>query len=63
MPDEFSKRLLDHSEAKHPLALERIRIAKRRIQSILDRETVAHQKTLEQKISDQGPTPLRVDHH
>jgi hypothetical protein len=43
--------------------LQRILIAKRRIQSILDRDTVCHQKTLEQKISEQGPRPLRVDPH
>lgn len=35
----------------------------RRVQSVLDRETVSHQKTLEQKISDQGPNHLRVDPH
>jgi hypothetical protein len=34
-----------------------------RVQSILDREIVAHQKTLEQKIAEQGPKPMRVDPH
>lgn len=34
-----------------------------RLPNVLERETVAHQKTLEQKISDQGPSPLRVDPH
>jgi hypothetical protein len=62
MPD-FSPKLLAHPEAKSPRALERIVIAKRRIQSILDRDTAAHQKTLEQKIAEQGPKPMRVDPH
>jgi hypothetical protein len=44
-------------------AVGRISVAKRRIQSILDRDTVAHQKTLEQKIAEQGPKPMRVDPH
>lgn len=43
--------------------LERVALAKARILSVLDRETVAHQKTLEQKIADQGPSPQRVDPH
>jgi hypothetical protein len=60
---DFSQTLLGRPVAKNARALERIGIAKRRIQSILDRETVSHQKTLEQKISEQGPTPLRVDPH
>ena len=44
-------------------ALERIHLAKRRIQSILDTHVTAHQRTLEQKIADQGPTNQRVDPH
>lgn len=59
----FSANTLKHPEAKNPAALERIGIAKSRIQNILDRAIVAHPRTLEQKISDQGPTPLRVDPH
>lgn len=59
----FSKALLDRPIAKVPKALERIAIAKERIQLILDRETVAHEKTLEQKIADQGPAGRRVDPH
>jgi len=59
----FSPRLLQNPEARNKAALERIELAKRRIQSVLDRETVANQRTLEQKISDQGPNPLRVDPH
>jgi hypothetical protein len=65
MPDRasFSAKLLAHAVARNDAALDRITIAKNRIQSILDREIVAHQKTLEQKISEQGPDPLRVDPH
>jgi len=65
VPDnpQFSEWLLHHADAKNPKALARIPIAKRRIQSILDRETVCHQKTLEQKIAEQGPTGQRVDPH
>jgi hypothetical protein len=59
----FSAKLLDRPEAKSAEALKRVDIAKNRVQSILDRERVSHQKTLEQKISDQGPNPLRVDPH
>lgn len=59
----FSEWLLSQRDAKNPQALERIGLAKRRIQSILDRETAACQKTLEQKISDQGPIDQRVDPH
>lgn len=59
----FSQWLLNGRIAKSAAALERIAIAKNRILSILDRETVAHEKTLEQKISDQGPYNQRVDPH
>jgi hypothetical protein len=59
----FSKALLDHPVAKNRAALARVELAKKRIQSILDRETVAHERTLEQKISDQGPIGQRVDPH
>ncbi len=62
-PPQFSKKVLDHPTAANAEARERITIAKRRIQSILDREVVAHQKTLEQKISEQGPRPQRADPH
>lgn len=60
---EFSKKLLNSEEARSEAALLRVSIAKKRIQSILDRDTVAHQKTLEQKIAEQGPRPQRVDPH
>ncbi|WP_426268123.1 hypothetical protein [Sphingomonas sp. LHG3443-2] len=59
----FSEKLLSRPEARSADALKRISIAKNRIQSVLDRERVAHQKTLEQKISDQGPVGMRVDPH
>lgn len=65
MPDRttFSGALLARPIAKSDAALDRITTAKKRIQSVLDRDTVAHQKTLEKKIADQGPTPQRVDPH
>jgi hypothetical protein len=44
-------------------ALLAIALAKKRVQSILDRDTVAHQQTLEQKIAEQGPEQQRVDPH
>jgi len=59
----FSEKLRGKPEAKNADALKRIEVAKARVQSVLDRERVAHQKTLEQKISDQGPTGKRVDPH
>lgn len=59
----FSQKLLERPEARNADALSRVETAKKRIQSVLDRERVAHQKTLEQKISDQGPTGMRVDPH
>lgn len=59
----FSSWLENRWDAKNPQAAERIRIAMARLPNVLERETVAHQKTLEQKISDQGPSPLRVDPH
>ena len=59
----FSDELLKRRIAKNQRALERIGIAKERILSILDRETVAHEKTLEQKIAEQGPEGQRVDPH
>jgi len=60
---QFSQKTLESPEAKSAGALERIALAKTRIQNILDREVAAHQKTLEQKISDQGPDAMRVDPH
>jgi hypothetical protein len=38
-------------------------LAQARILSVLDREVVAHEKTLEQKIAEQGPVAQRVDPH
>ena len=60
---QFSARLLAKAEAANEPALERILIAKRRIQSVLDQHTVSHRRTLEQKISEQGPRNQRVDPH
>lgn len=60
---QFSKRLLSHPEAANDAALSRIATGKRRVQSVLDQHTVAHRRTLEQKISEQGPKPMRVDPH
>lgn len=60
---QFSPELLKHPEAKNAAALERIALAKKRVLSILDRETVAHHRTLEQKIAEQGPVTMRVDPH
>lgn len=60
---QYSGWLMARTEAKNPNALARVALARKRIQSILDRETVAHQKTLEQKIAEQGPDGQRVDPH
>lgn len=60
---DFSPWLLEKPIAKSKEALDRIYLAKRRIQSILDRHVVCHQKTLEKKVSEQGPNDQRVDPH
>jgi hypothetical protein len=60
---QFSRRLLAHPEAATETALARIAVAKRRVQSVLDQYIVAHRRTLEQKISEQGPKPQRADPH
>jgi hypothetical protein len=60
---QFSRKLLDGPEGNSDESLARISTAKRRIQSILDRDTACCQKTLEQKIADQGPREMRVDPH
>ena len=62
MPD-FSHWLRHHKDAQSPEALERVRIAMARLPNVLERQTVAHQKTLEQKIADQGPRAMRVHPH
>lgn len=59
----FSKWLMMHPYAKGEKALDRIALAMARLPNILERETVANQRTLEQKISDQGPNHQRVDPH
>jgi hypothetical protein len=60
---EVSRWLQEHPEARNPRALERIRLGIRRLASVLPREILACQRTLEQKISDGGPTPQRIDPH
>ena len=59
----FSEWLLKQPEARNRYALGRIAVAKKRVPAVLDRDTVACQRTLEQKISEQGPTGQRVDPH
>lgn len=58
-----SEWLLGHPNAQNPKALARIEIAMARLPNILEREIISCQKTLEQKISDQGPSGQRVDPH
>ena len=58
-----SQWLQNHPSAKNPAALARIEIAMARLPNILERQLVCCQKTLEQKISDQGPNGQRVDPH
>ena len=45
----------------NPKVLARIELGKKRLQSVLSRHTVAMARTLEQKISDAGPSGQRVD--
>ena len=59
---KFSEWLGTHRDAA-PTTHARIRTAMKRIPNVLDTELVACQKTLEQKISEQGPKPQRVDPH
>lgn len=59
----LSKNLRSRPEGRNQAAIERILIARKRVQSILDREITANRRTLEQKISDQGPANQRVDPH
>jgi hypothetical protein len=42
---------------------ERNHIAHRRLRRVLNQHTVANARTLEQKISDAGPSVLRIDPH
>lgn len=58
-----SQWLLGHPNAQNNKALARIETAMARLPNILEREIIACQKTLEQKISDQGPASQRVDPH
>lgn len=45
----------------NPKVLARIALGKKRLESVLSRHTVAEARTLEQKISDAGPSEQRVD--
>lgn len=60
---QLSDFLTNHRHAKGENAQERIRIAMARLPNVLERQIIAHTKTLEQKISDQGPYSQRVDPH
>lgn len=59
---QISKKISDRLRGSQT-ARDRLGIAKKRVQSILDREVISHQRTLEQKISEQGPKHIRVDPH
>ena len=58
-----SKWLADQRVARNPAVMDLISLAAARARKVLEREGVAHQRTLEQKISDQGPEGMRVDPH
>ena len=61
---KLSAQLLAHPALQgSPRAIERVNTALRRLPNVLDTQIVAHQKTLEQKISEQGPRTQRVDPH
>src|SRR5260370_11250762 len=47
--------------SSNPKVLAGIELGKKRLQSVLSRHTVAMARTLEQKISDAGPSGQRVD--
>lgn len=49
--------------AKSPAGLDRLVLGMQRIQSVLERETVAAIRTLEMKVSDAGRSNLRVEPH
>lgn len=46
-----------------PSNQERIQVGRKRLISVLQTYTIACMRTLEQKISDAGPTPQRIDPH
>lgn len=58
-----SKWLANQRVARNPAVMDLISLAAARARKVLEREGVAHQRTLEQKISDQGPEGMRVDPH
>jgi hypothetical protein len=59
----LSAQLLADPIARSPTALARVETAMRRLPNVLETQGVAHQKTLEQKISEQGPKGQQVDPH
>lgn len=55
----YAKRLAEAT----PKELQRLELAKKRIRSVLGRHTIASHRTLEQKISDAGPSNQRINPH
>jgi len=53
----------DERAAPNPGQLERIALGKKRLARVLRAQVVASRRTLEQKISDAGPSNQRVDPH
>jgi hypothetical protein len=60
---DFSERIRRNPLAQSLAGLERLQIGINRLLSVLDREEVAGIRTLEMKISDAGPTHMRVEPH
>jgi hypothetical protein len=60
---DFCERVRSNPLASSPAGLERLQIGIKRLLSVLDREEVAGIRTLEMKISDGGPTHMRVEPH
>jgi hypothetical protein len=65
VPDEphFSAKIARHEEVRHPEARHRIILAKRRVQSILDREPSHTERHLSRKFQNRVPDDQRVDPH
>jgi hypothetical protein len=59
----LSRRLAAHPDMQNSAALARVRVAMKRLPNVLETQVVANQKTLEMKISEQGPRTQRVDPH
>lgn len=60
---QLSKWLRQHKEMQNEAASERVMVAMARLPNVLETQGIAHQKTLEQKISEQGPKDQRVHPH